>query len=83
MPANNLIVARWEKLGEAAVPSLIAAVKDTEFPGRGYAGWALSQVIKTNEIDDPAAMAVLKKGQEDLNPDVRTLAKSGLSSLSK
>ncbi len=81
VPANNVIVDRLEKLGEAAIPSLIAAVKDNDFPGRGYAGWALSQVLKANKIDDPAAMAALRQALQDSNPYVRTLAGSGLSSL--
>lgn len=79
--ANNHRIVKLQKLGADAVPSLMAAMADKSFPGRGYAGWALSQVIKSNQLDDDAAIAALEKARKDKTPYVRELARSGLATL--
>ncbi|MCU0866391.1 MAG: hypothetical protein MUC36_21620 [Planctomycetes bacterium] len=81
VPANNLVVRRLEQLGRPAIAPLITAIADEHFPGRGYAAWALSQVLKANGFDDAAALAALQQARRDRNSYVATLARSGLSTL--
>jgi hypothetical protein len=81
VPANNLVVRRLEQLGRPAIAPLITAIADESFPGRGYAAWALSQVLKHNRIDDAAARAALQQARRDQDSYVATLARSGLSTL--
>lgn len=57
--ANNAIVDRLEKIGAPAVDPLIAAAKDAEFSGRGYAAWALSQVLLATGLRPKAAIDLL------------------------
>ncbi|MCR9247676.1 MAG: hypothetical protein NXI31_21835 [bacterium] len=78
---NNRVVDRLEECGKTAIPSLVAAVNDESFPGRGYAAWALSQVLKVTESRDEVALAALRAATESDDPYVATLARSGLSTL--
>jgi hypothetical protein len=79
--ANDEVVLQLEALGAAAVASLCSAIEDAAFPGRGYAAWALSQVLKTSGLDDARARAVLEAAARDADPYVAALAESGLSTL--
>ena len=60
---------------------LMAAIEDRKFPGRGYAAWALSQVLKASSLEHQAAKDTLEKARKDNNPYVAELARSGLSTL--
>ena len=81
VPANNRIVDTLEKAGAAAIPSLVAAIEDVAFPGRGYSAWALTQVLKAGGIEHEQAMRVLQKALRDSDPYVVVLTRSGLSTL--
>lgn len=77
--ANNRIVAALEKIGRPSIASLIAALGDPKFPGRGYASFALGSVMKANAIQDAAAETLLRSLLEDADPYVVALTRSALS----
>lgn len=81
--ANNRLVDRLEKIGAPAIPALMAAVDDRAFPGRGYASWALTQVLKAGALKHAEAMVVLRRARGDENRYVAALTRSGLSTLPK
>ena len=81
--ANNKIVDQLEAIGAPALDALRIAVEDREFPGRGYAAWAISQVLKTNKLDNPVAREALVKASTDADPYVSCLADSGLGTLAR
>lgn len=83
VPKNNEIVRRLEGIGVGSFPALMAAMEDKAFPGRGYAGWALSQVMRSNGLNDEAAIRALERARADDDPYVKELARSGLSTLSR
>jgi len=77
--ANNRVVDQLEQIGEPAVAALMAAIEDRAFPRRGYAAWALTQVLKVNALAHEQAMKVLEKARRDSDGYVATLTRSGLS----
>ena len=82
VPANNKAVDGLRAIGSTAVPSLLAAIDDRAFPGRGYAAWGLALVLKDMQEPDAAALARLRKvARDDEDAYVRLLANSGLSRL--
>lgn len=81
VPDNNEVVDRLQALGAASIAPLRAAIEDREFPGRGYAAWALACVLRELGSRDEAAMATLQAARRDRDPYVAELAHSGLARL--
>lgn len=81
VPANNKLVEQLEAMGDRSLPALQAAVQDEQFPGRGYAAWALASVLKVTGARPPEAMELLEAARSSSNAYVSALARSGLSIL--
>jgi tetratricopeptide (TPR) repeat protein len=79
--ANNAIVDQLLALGEAAVAPLTTAVSNADFPGRGYAGWALGKLLEALGTRPEAAMTALRAAAESGDPYVSTLTRSGMRKL--
>lgn len=81
--ANNRVVDQLEAIGARSISPLVSAIRDENYPGRGYAAWALSQVLKASGLDDERALQVLREASQDEDPYVSALARSGLGNLRK
>ena len=61
-------VGRSQLHGFAEVKPLMAAIEDVRFPGRGYAAWALSQVLVATDSRNGEAMELLLNTAKDRDP---------------
>ncbi|MDJ0974747.1 MAG: hypothetical protein QNJ98_09840 [Planctomycetota bacterium] len=78
---NNQLVAKLVEQGQKSIVPLLQCVNDPEFEGRGYAAWALAEVVRKTKADPAMVVPALRVAAQSDDEYVGALARSALGRL--